>query len=92
MIFTARVAKEAKDAKKTLEIFSFIKVCFYYKVFKHSSTENADKYLSGGNLIQKIFLILPISPDSRRTFIPWGCDLLLVRIFETMPSVNSPEP
>ena len=39
MIFTARVAKEAKDAKKTLEIFSFIKVCFYYKVFKHSSTE-----------------------------------------------------
>ena len=39
MIFTARVAKEAKDAKKTLEIFSFIKVCFYYKVFKHSNTE-----------------------------------------------------
>ena len=36
MIFTARVAKEAK---KTLEIFSFIKVCFYYTVFKHSSTE-----------------------------------------------------
>ena len=41
MIFTARVAKEAKDAKKTLEIFSFIKVCFYYTVFKHSNTEKS---------------------------------------------------
>ena len=46
MIFTARVAKEAKDAKKTREIF-FINVCFYYKVFKHSNTEIIYEIIKG---------------------------------------------
>lgn len=28
---------KAKDAKRTIKLFSFIKVCFYYTILKHSS-------------------------------------------------------
>ncbi len=36
---------KGKVAKKTLEIFSFIKVCFYYTVFKHSNTKSIGVFI-----------------------------------------------